>query len=286
MSAAPDLAKALTVWANRNTTVKGLLSIGSRERPASDSLERADSYSDWDFQVISSKVSLLIDRDWANSLEGLKLKAFAVRRAQIGGVPKINVVFEGAEMDLVIIPLGMARVLKVSVMLGLHKREGRIRRRVQDLAEVIRPGWRLLKGEQTWGKVIRRIVDDVPDPKLEDDDLLQLAEGLYCDYVWCLKKIGRGELRAVQRILYREMLEANLQLLHELKRRRREKTFTKARRMELTSTSKEVEAFSVSPALNSQSLREALGKVVVTCRGLMRDLVGDGWRWPDQDQVR
>ena len=207
--------------------------------------------------------------------------AYAVRLARIGAVPKINVVFVGTEADLIIIPTGIGRLMKLLVALGMHRRNGWTQHRLQSVAEVIRPGWRFLKGGETWNPLFRRIVADVPDPRLTDKGARQLAEGFLCDYVWCLRKISRGELRAAQRVLYQEMMETNLQLLHELKRRRGERTFTKARRIESVATSSELASITVNSSLQAASLRAEVEKSANTCREIMIALVGDFWRWPE-----
>ena len=103
---------------------------------------------------------------------------------------------------------------------------------MQDIAEVIRPGWRFLKGERRWGPLYRQAVAEVTDPHLSDEAVRQLAEGFVCDYVWTQRKMARGEFLTAQRMLHRELAEVNFQLLHELKTRQGERTFTKARRIE------------------------------------------------------
>jgi hypothetical protein len=283
MSSAVDFGEIMTAWAAKTPSVSGLVLIGSRERAVTNVLEYADNYADWDFQIITSNPRMFSDRAWVESLEGVKLRAYAMRTGQIGGVPKVNVVFSGAEADIVIIPAAAARLMRLLVGLGLHRREGRLRRRVQDLAEVIRPGWRFLKGGETWDSLFRQITAEVPDPRLGDKAARQLAEGFVCDYVWCLRKIARGELRATQRILFQELAEVNLKLLHELKRRKSERTFTKARRIERITDPAELESVTVVAPLDAIALREAVNKTAVTCRQLMHALVGDSWRWPEID---
>jgi len=283
MSLAVDFGEIMTAWAKKTPSVSGLVLIGSREREKTDALEFADAYSDWDFQIITSNPQMFANRAWTRDLTGIELLAYSVRTAQIGGVPKINAVFAGTEADIVVIPATAARLMKLAVAFSLHRREGRVRRRAQDLAEVIRPGWRFLKGGATWDPLFCRITNDVPDPRLGDEAARQLAEIFVCDYVWCLRKIARGELRATQRVLHQELAEVNLKLLHELKRRKGERTFTKARRIERIATSDELESVTVIAPLDSTSLHVAVAKAAATCRQLMRSLVGESWQWPKID---
>jgi len=281
MSKQPDFGEAMARWADQNQAISGLVLIGSRERPDTDKLWRADAHSDWDFQVITSKPKQFENALWTRDISGFELRAYAVRTAIIGGVPKVNAVFSKAEADFVIIPTTSARLLRLCIWLGLHKKEGRVRRHVQDLAEVIRPGWRFFKGEKRWGGLYRRAVDDVTDPRLCDEDLRHIADGFVCDYVWIVRKLARGELLAAQRILYRELFEADLRLLHELRLRRGQRSFTKARRLEGIADSDELDGVKVETDCEVASLRNAVEKSAATCRGLMQALVGDTWRWPN-----
>jgi hypothetical protein len=281
MSTQADFGKAMTQWADRNPAISGLVLIGSRERPETDELRRADAHSDWDFQVITSKPRQFEDASWARDLPGFELRAYAVRPAIIGGVPKVNAVFTNAEADFVIIPAFSAYLLRLCIALGLHRAEGRVRRHVQDLAEVIRPGWRFLKGGETWEGLYQRAVNDVTDPRLSDKEIRSIAEGFVCDYIWVIRKIDRGELRAAQRILYRELLEGDLRLLHELKLRRGQRSFTKARRLECIAESGELESVTFEAICEASSLRRDVEKSAATCRQLMQTLVGNTWQWPN-----
>jgi hypothetical protein len=281
MSTQLDFGEAMAQWADRNATISGLVLIGSRAHQDADQLLHADAYSDWDFQVIASKPKVFENASWTKGISGFELRAYAVRTAIIGGVPKINAVFSNAEADFVIIPTISARLLRLCILLGLHRTAGRVRRHVQDLAEVIRPGWRFLKGGDRWGNLYRRAVEDVTDPRLSDEDVRQLAEGFVCDYIWIVRKIARGELRAAQRILYRELLEVNLRLLHELRLRRGQPSFTKARRLEKVTRKDELESVTIEAILEVNALQNALEKSAVTFRGLMQALVRDTWQWPD-----
>lgn len=280
MSTQLDFGEAMTQWANRNRAISGLVLIGSRERPETDELWRADALSDWDFQVITSKPKQFEDSSWTKDLPGFDVRAYAVRPAIIGGVPKVNAVFSNAEADFVIIPAISARLLRLCITLGLHRSEGRVRRHVQDLAEVIRPGWKFLKGGKRWGTLYRHAVEAVPDPRMDDPEVRQLAEGFVCDYVWTLRKITRGELMTAQRMLHLSLAETNLRLFHELKQRLGERTFTKARRIELIANKDEILDLSVDAPLEPAALRAAVDQSALTCSKLIKALIGDAWRWP------
>jgi hypothetical protein len=276
-----DLGTSIVKWAETEPTVKALVLIGSRERSISEHVARADLYSDWDFHIITSNPQMFFDRLWTLKLEGVELRAYAARVAAIGGVPKVNAVFSGAEADFVIFPEKVARRMKFRAALGLYRGDGWTRRRFQDLALIIRPGWRFLLGSHTWGPFYEWAVAAVPDPRLGDESAIQSADTFVCDYVWTLRKIQRGELRAAQRLIFRELAETNYRLLHELKLRRGERTFPEARRIERITSPDELVAVTVDGSVEATSLYSALEKCAATCRRLMEGLVGDNWRWPE-----
>lgn len=268
-------------WAAHEPVVSGLVLIGSRERSSRDRIWRADAESDWDFQIITSKPRLFVDRGWMRHIAGADVRAYAVRSARIGGVPKINVILAGAEVDIVIIPTGVLQRAKAAVARGQHRGEGRWRRVLQDLAIVIRPGWRFLKGERTWGALYRRVVAEVADPRISDGAACRLAEGFVCDYVWTSRKITRGEFLTAQRMLHRELAEMNFRLGHELRLRRGQRSFPEARRIERVASRAELAKVTIEVRPSPTDLRAALEDCAATFREFMRALVGEAWRWPD-----
>ncbi len=276
-----DFSQTLTEWANCQTAIEGLVLIGSRQRPASAQLEVADAQSDWDFHVITRDLTRFLSSDWTKELPGYKLRAYSVRTAVIGGTPKVAAIFDGADVDLVLIPVSGIRIIRWAGRMRLHRKPSWTQRRMQNVAEVIRPGWRFLKDTGGWGAFYQKAVDEVSDPWFTDPQLLQIAEGVVCDGVWVRRKIARGELRTAQRTIYREIWEANLQLHHELRHRQGEKTFTKARRIERIAPPAELAALTVVAEPEPASLTAALEHCEATCRDLMGQLVGDGWKWPD-----
>jgi hypothetical protein len=270
----------MTAWAERTPTVKGLVLIGSRERAAGDAVWGADAQSDWDFQIISSAPEMFATGDWTRELTGAELKVYAPRVARIGGVPKVNAIFGGAESDFVVIPARHLRLAKLAVAFGWHRREGKLRRGLRDLAVVIRPGWRFLKGGAAWDAFYRRVVAEVDDPRLSDEAAGSLAKIFLCEAVWVRRKITRGELVAAQRMLHGELAETNFRLLHEIKLRRGERSFPEARRIERIASPSELEAVTVNAALEAGALRGALDRSETTLRSLMRELVGERWNGP------
>ena len=270
----------MTAWAERTPAVKALVLIGSRERQAGDAVWRADAHSDWDFQIITTQPQRFLNNAWTRELTGAELKVYAARVARIGGVPKVNAIFTEAEADFVVLPAGLMRTMKLAAWLGLHRRVGKVRRGLQDLAVVIRPGWRFLTGGETWDPFYRRVVAEVADERLSDEAVRGLAGIFICESVWTRRKIARGELLAAQRMLHRELAETNFRLLHELKVRRGERSFPEARRIERVAAEAELAAVSACATLRAEALEAAVDKSAATLCMLMKALVGEGWRWP------
>ncbi len=275
-----DLGEKMTAWAAAESSIEALALIGSRVRKHEDTLWRADAQSDWDFHVITSQPEMFSDRAWTQRL-GLQVRAYAVRSAALGGVPKIAAVFESAEADFVVLPVSLLEPLYTAVLAGQHRASSQLTRSLRDLAVVVRPGWRFLKGADKWDPFYRQVVADIDDPRLRDEEVHNLAEGFVCDALWTLRKIERGEFVAAQRMLHRALAETNFQLLHEIKLRRGERSFPEARRVERVGTPAEISQITLSAEPGAAELYRAVDKAYATCREFVRLLVGDAWRAPE-----
>lgn len=274
------LAESFADWASGRPEIEALTLFGSRARADARSAAGSDAHSDWDFQVITSEPWRFNSGEWARCLPAARLRVYAPRMTRFGGVPKVNMIFEGAEADLVVIPSRPLKAARLLVSLGLHRREGYLRRRLRDLAVTLRPGWTFLKGAQEWDAFYRRVVAEVDDPRTDDREALRLADVFICDYVWALRKIERGEWIAAQRMLHRELSETNLQLFHELRLRRGERSYPEGRRVEQLCDPAQVGRLVLASSCNERDLRAALSVASDTLRHLMKELVGPLWEWP------
>jgi hypothetical protein len=271
----------MTAWAAQEPSVQALVLIGSRTRSIDDVVWRADMQSDWDFQIITSRPEQFADAAWVKELPHVNVRAYAMREARLGDVPKVAAIFGNAEADFVLLPAVRLEQLQASALRGEHLVAGPVRRDLQVLGAVIRPGWRFLKDAAGWESFYQKIVAEVPDARLENAAARGLAEGFVCDYIWARRKLERGELLAAQRMLHRELAEVNLRLLHELKQRRGERSFPEGRRLEFVASPAEQVAVRVSAAPTAPELRDAIDRSAATLRDLMRALAGESWHWPD-----
>ena len=277
----PTLAARVAAWAARSPEIVAVVLIGSRARETGDSIAGADGHSDWDFHLITSRPATFADRAWTAILDEGEPQSYAIREGTVGKVKRVTVVFRDEETDFVVLPAAHMRLARLAVACGLHRRSRGLARALGDLAIVARPGYRFLHGSSGWEPFYRRVIAEVADPRLGETEALRRAELFVADYVLVRRKIARGELLAAQRVLHRSLAEINFQLLHEAKLRRGERSFPDVRRIERIASTTELAAVTVTAEPTVTSLEAALQKCAATCQDLMRELVGERWRWPD-----
>ena len=256
----------------RRPSVLAVSLFGSRARAA------ADGESDVDLQIITSDPRSFRTPAWLQEVP-YSLVAYALRPA-FGGVVKATLVFDGVgEADVVVLPAGRLRVARVLVRLGLHRRSAAVRRGLGDLAIVLRPGFQVLKGARDWEPFLRRVVREVPDPRLDDAAVQQKADCVWADFISLQRKLRRGELVAAQRWLHVHLVQANLDLLHELRLRRGGVSFHDGRRAEQVLTEAELEHVRCSARLDAQELDTAARRQVAATHRLATELTGRALTW-------
>ncbi|MBI5771034.1 MAG: hypothetical protein HZA93_24875 [Verrucomicrobia bacterium] len=264
-------------WAAAEAAVRALVLIGSRVHQGQAAAFAADEFSDWDFQIVTAAPGLFSDRRWTGALGLGEPLAYVARTGRLGTATKVSAVFRDGELDLVILPLWRMRLVRWLMAAGLARRMAGLRIALGGMAAVLQAGHRVLVGAGEWGGFFAQVVAKFAPPRLDDTEILAMAEGFVCDYVSTRKKIERGELIAAQRWLHHQLAEVNLQLLHELRQRRGEPTAPDGRRVEqlnFDSRGLEIGALPVKA-----DLRSAVERSAATLRELMAGLVPD-WRWP------
>lgn len=270
-------------WALAEPSVVLFVQIGSRTRAPGSTLA-ADSLSDWDFQVGTTRPELFADRAWTSAL-GLTPLAYVVRGGRLGSALKLTALFVEGEVDLVLIPDEFLRRGSHLVQAGELGSQPQAMSALIDLAAVLQGGYRILKGEEEFGELYRYVANRIPKPRLSDNEVCTLAEGFVCDYVSTLRKVERGELLAAQRWLHHLLIETNYRLLHELRLRNGDVSLPDARRLEALEEPR-VGALSIAIELDRGSLFAATEESAKACRGLVRDLIGERWQWPDLSALR
>jgi hypothetical protein len=254
--------------------------IGSRVRAAGD-IASADEMSDWDFHVVTTRPDLFFTLAWTRSAGLSHPLAYVARSGRLANVTKVSAVFAKGQFDLVLLPASQVRLLKWLFSLGLAGRIPRARTALADLALVLQPGFRNLKGPPSWRRFFEQIVLKIDRPRLSDDAICDIANGFVCDCVSTRHKVDRGEFLAAQRWLHCQLAETNFRLLHELKLRLEEPTYPDARRIELVIRDHWREAVTVAALCDRQSLNNAVERSSQTCRDLVEALIGSKWSWPE-----
>lgn len=275
-----SIGEKFITWAQQETSISAVVMIGSRVR-SSGHLGAADEHSDWDFQVITKTPELFAKRDWTRVAGLPSPLACAVRPGRLGSATKMSIVFPEGAMDTVLIPDRKVRLLRWLLALRIVTRIPMANDALRDLSIVLRPGYRLLKGNRGWHQFFHRVASEVAPNRLDNPAVLTIADGYVCDYISARQKIARGEFLAAQRWLHWHLAEANFCLLHELKQREGATTFPDARRLEKVAGDEWHRAVTVNAQPDRQSLIDAVERSAATCRELVAALVGQGWRWPD-----
>lgn len=270
-------------WALAEPSVELFVQIGSRTRE-SDTVFAADDLSDWDFQMGCTRPEIFANDSWTQAL-GLRPLAYVVRAGRLGSTQKITALFTEGELDLVLLPLEALRVIGQLVRSGQLASQPQAMGAVTDLSAVLQGGYRILKGAEKFAEFYHYASSQIPAPRLLDEAVSALAEGFVCDYVSTLRKVERGELLAAQRWLHHLLVETNYRLLHELRMRRGDASLPDARRLEFLAEPRLGE-LNMAIELDRGSLFAAAEKSAALCRGLVHDLVGDRWQWPDLSTLR
>jgi predicted nucleotidyltransferase len=267
----PELLAAVHQVIDRMPAVRVVTLFGSHARAAND------SESDIDLQIITARPEQFHDSSWLEPMP-CALLAYGLRPAS-GRVVKATAVFAPGEVDIVVLPLFRVQLARAVVRLGLHRRSMRLRRVLGDLAIVLRPGYRVLKGSTRWAQFFAKIVSEVPDPRFSDVDVVHLADCAFADYISLRRKISRGELIAAQRWLHVHLVETNLKLMHERQLRAGGMSFHDGRRVEQTWTSAQLEQVRVNARLDASELLAAANLAIGTTHLLVWQLTGSFPRW-------
>jgi hypothetical protein len=279
-----NLGDMFVRWAQQERSIRAVVIIGSRAREKGTNAS-SDGGSDWDFQLVTTRPGLFATGAWTASARLSKPLIYVAREGRLGRITKVTGVFTSGEIDLILLPLNGLRLGKWLLNLRLLRYFPTASRRLAELAMVLGPGYRLLKGSHGWRRFFHKIAFEITPQRLNNWDICRIADGYVSDYISTRRKITRGELLAAQRWLHCHLAETNFRLHHELKLRRNQPSYPDARRIEALGRDCWLEAVTVSVLLNAESLSDAVERSAQGCRDLMDALVGSQWRWPDLSAV-
>lgn len=266
-------------WAQSQDSVSGLALIGSRLH-SDDPLLGADQFSDWDWQCITKDLQLFETSSWLQEIGFPEPLIYTMGQAKMGNTAKVYAVLPDTEIELVLFPHRLAQFVKLAVKIGLHQRFAGMRRMLEPLAAVNRPGFRFVKGEAKWKSMFQRIVAEVPVTRLNDEEIKELALGFAAEFVTLSRRLARGEIHSVQRLLHRVLVETNYRFLHELRLRNGQPTFPDARRLQSVADQDILDLIGTESSLDEASLKSALAHSLGCCQKLTASLLGPSWVWP------
>lgn len=266
-----ELLDAITRALSCDDNVKSVVLFGSRAReqgmPAA-----SDDWSDIDLHVIVGNVAAFVAIESLTSLCDKPVKLHVIRAAS-GGVRKVTLLYEDAEVDLVVIPCRQMGLARLGLALGLQEKIAPLRIGLNEMSTIMRGGYRFLKGEDAWGKFYADVVVRLPGQRLGDAEVRAIADAFLCDYLWVRQKLARGEWIAAQRGLHVQLADANFRLMHELRLRQGRPTFREARRLEKLLAAGDLNSLQISARLDTSELQQAADKALTTMKTLLGELL-------------
>jgi hypothetical protein len=280
--AADRLFSRVEAWICRDPNVVSAALFGSRARSPGHTAAW-DRWSDIDLHLIASKPGRVELVDWAVQFADFGYVTHTTRPAT-GGVRKITIIFTEGEIDLILVPVRYMQIAQLACSVGWHKRISLVREPLDTLATILSGGYRFLKGEAQWGRFYHRIATEMNGFRIADSAAENIANGFLCDLIWVRQKILRGEEIAVQRMIHRSLIEANVLLLHELRLRKGLSTFQQGRRIEQLASEREVEFLRWRGDLSVSGVYEGTERLLAGVVALMGELVPH-WSVPPNFQA-
>jgi Streptomycin adenylyltransferase len=272
---------SLSRWAHAQADIRALVQIGSRVQEGAG----ADSWSDYDYQLITSSPRKYRDGSFSEKLG--PCWAFGSRMV-FGNSLKVTAVFEGAlEADFVVL-----RHIEVLIAVTALRWPQTARlwpralvRGVADLRGVVGSGWKMIKGGAAWERRYSR-VSYYSNP-LTEDEYNQWCGEFWSQLVWVAKKVGRGEYRAAQRGIHEHLLENTLRMLEQEALLGGLRAYPRGRRAELWMNPEQLRATDLSSRPERAALVAALGQVADAFSRSSAAVAGKrGWRARDYGGVR
>lgn len=282
MSDDPVMSR-IAAWAGSRADISALVQIGSRVQPGAT----PDRWSDYDFQLISTRPALY--RDPA-ALRGLGETWVVSSQRVFGGADKLTLVFPGGvEADFVIL-----RAIELRIAFAALRAPGLaalwpppLKLGVRDLKIVACPGWRVVKGGAAWERRYARLGATPPWPRLDERAFREICAAFWAAAVWTGKKLARGELRAAQRHFHLTLVEQLWRLLEEEARDQGRSARPEARRAESWLAPERLPLTGFATAAERAGLSRALVEAVSAFDAVAGALAQvRGWPCPDHSAAR
>lgn len=241
-------------WLREADYIRSAVLFGSSARQSCGGTSTTASFADIDFHVIVRRPRCLRDLNWSHAMPKSDF-CMAVWRPASGGVKKCTAVFSSGQIDLVVVPELLMYMVRVGMILGLHRRDGRLRAALNEMAVCLHGGYRFVRGERSWGKVYSAVAG-LPGPRLSDEEIEVRANAALADILWVLQKLESGEVVAAQFVLHSRIVDATLRLLRELRLRESLPlpSFGLGRKLELILEQEQYRSICVNSLANARDL--------------------------------
>jgi predicted nucleotidyltransferase len=208
---------AVTAWLKQERRIKSAVLFGSSARPRDSERDHTAPF-DLDLHLVASNPEALERIDWKRALPQSEFCMQCTRPAT-GGVRKVTAIFADGQIDLVVVPAIGMRLAAFGLRLGCHRRVRFLGLALNEMATCLHSGYSFLLGEKPWGAHYARVAA-LPGVRLDDRQLREMAAGFLCDLIWTLDKLARGEVVAAQHVLHTRLVDVNLRIWREWRRRR------------------------------------------------------------------
>jgi hypothetical protein len=248
-------ASALSAWAHAESDIRALVQVGSRVQVGAV----VDSWSDFDYQLITTRPEKYRDGSFCRALGPCLAYGSDVA---FGDSLKVTAIYDGAlEADFVV--LRNLEVLIATFALRWPRTERlwprALRRGVADLRIVVAPGWRMIKGGGKWERRYSRVTPF--HASMTEGEFDRLCGGFWSQLVGAAKRAQRGEFRASQRAVHRDLMEKSLRILQEEALLDGRPAHPLGRRAELWLTREQLEATAGGTRPERAALMAALGQL-------------------------
>ncbi|MEX2044610.1 MAG: hypothetical protein WD941_04600 [Opitutus sp.] len=273
-----SLLPSVTRWVLECESIKSAVLFGSSVR-SDNGASTIDQWSDIDLHVVANKPRDMERIDWGRALPGVQF-CMQATRAATGGVRKVTAVFTIGQVDMIVVPEQALRLGFFALRCGLNRHVRFLDVAFNEMATCLHSGYTFIKGEENVGHIYARVAS-LPGVRLQDTELISMANVALCELLWILQKLKRGEVVAGQHALHLRLVDSNLRFWREIRLRRGlpVPSFGLAPRLEVLKTPLDRKLISISATATPNELQEAAIQCLEGLRIMMAELV-PGWSIP------
>lgn len=208
---AQDMEDRIIDWVNRQPDIEALVLAGSRAVDGA-----SDQYSDWDFQLITSRPTRFQNGNWLGEIAPCWC-AHTTHTPR--GVIKVSAVFEGGwEVDFVPLASWQMRLVYWAMRHPKYARwmPRRLHKGVLETRSfMLGTGYRLLVGHASWNTRFAALEIPWADTGISLVEFKNHVDAFWQKSVWICKKIIRPEPRSAMHWLHMVVIEHAYALLAE-----------------------------------------------------------------------